>query len=119
MDLVIFLKAGIVGSFGFVIAIGVVMTLLISVSKSLQEASVQARKLPSFIVFLIVFLIELGIAYWYFSSVTEISTPSALDKFTMYACLFSLAPSVAIIMGALFYYCDAQKTIQGKDQEKL
>lgn len=118
MGLVLLLKAGIVGSFGFIIAIGVVMTLLISASKSLQEASVQARKLPSFMVFVIVLAIELGLAYWYFSSITEISNPSALDKFTMYACLFSLTPSVAIIMGAFFYYCDVEKAIQRKNQEK-
>lgn len=117
MGLVLFFKAGMVGGFGFIVAVGIAMALLIPSSKSLQEASLNISKVPSFLTFVIVFVIGTGLAYWYFSSGIEVSTPSELEKFTIYACLFSLVPSIAIICGAFSYYCDAQKVIQGKDPE--
>lgn len=117
MGLVVLFKAGIVGGFGFIIAVGIAMALLIPSSKSMQDASIQVSKIPSFLTFVIVFAIGAGLAYWYFSSGIEVSTPAELEKFTIYACLFSLVPSISIVCGAFSYFCDAQKAIQRNDPE--
>lgn len=117
MGLIVLFKAGMVGGFGFIIAVGVAMALLTPSPKSVQDASIQVSKIPAFLIFLVVFAIGSGWAYWYFSSGVTVSTPAELERFTIYACLFSLVPSVSIICGAFSYYRAAQKEIQGGDTE--
>lgn len=115
MGSIVLLKAGMVGGFGFIISLCGVIILLSSATTALREASLKVNKIPAFIAFLVVMIVELWLAYSYFSSAPGISTPSELEKVTMYSCLFSLSPSVAIVIGAFFYYLDAQRVLQKKE----
>lgn len=114
MELVVFFKAGLVGSLGFIIAIVAVIALLTFASEAQRLATIKARKLFALITLIIVWGIGWGVSYWYFATI------SAPDErvLTTFACLFALTPSLAMVSAAFSYYLEVQKNINIVNKEK-
>lgn len=115
MGSIALLKAGIVGGFGFIIALGVVIALLTCASQSsqlLQSNNISVRKLSSFIILIIVWVVGWGGGYWYFSTLTNVNNPSDVTILIVFACMFTLTPSFSIVCAAFSYYVEVRKAVE-------
>ncbi|CAI3953003.1 unnamed protein product [Commensalibacter communis] len=119
MDSVVIFKAGIIGGLGFIIAIGAVIALLTFPFKSSQLKAFKVSKIPSLITLVIICVIGWGSAYWYLFMNPNVNNPADQTRLTLFASLFTLTPSLAIVSAAFVYYIKVQKalnvTVDNKD----
>lgn len=117
MGLVVFFKAGLVGGFGLIIAIVAVIALLTAASEGFRLTNISIPILPALITLIAIWSIGWGIAYYYFSIIKNSSSDEIV--LTIFACLFTLTPSLSFVAAAFSYYVKAQKLLHMVNKEKI
>lgn len=117
MGLVVFFKAGLVGSFGLIIAIVAVIALLTAAFETSRLTNINIPRFSALITLVVVWGIGWGIVYYYFSIIENSSSDEII--LTTFACLFTLTPSLSFVGAALSYYVKAQKIMNIASKEKV
>lgn len=108
MEVIALFKAVMVGFFTFIIAIGAVLSVVSAIAKQLTLTPVHVRKYPSILLFFVVLLGAWGSIYWGFSLLPADNSAEKQQMMMLYAYLFALVPSVALMLASLLYYLDVR-----------
>lgn len=108
MDIIALFKAVMVGFFTFMIAIGAVLSVVSAIAKQSMVKSVPVRKSPAILMFVFVLLGGWGGIYWAFSLLSGVDDNAKQQAMMIYAYLFALVPSVALMLSSLIYYLDVR-----------
>ncbi|MDI2112093.1 hypothetical protein [Commensalibacter nepenthis] len=111
MDSIVIFKAGMIGGLGFIIALGAAIALLTFPFKSSQLNMAKVSKLPSLITLVLVCAIGWGLSYWYLFMTPTVNNPSGQTILILFASLFTLTPSLAIVSAAFVHYIKIQKAL--------
>ncbi len=108
MDVIELFKAVMVGFFSFMIAIGAVLSVVSAITKQSITMPRHVPKLPAFIIFVVIILGGWSVIFWGFHSLPMDNSEATQQMMMIYAYLFALVPSVALMLASFVYYLDVR-----------
>lgn len=108
MDVIALFKAVMVGFFSFMIAVGAVLSVVSAITKQSITMPKHVRKLPAFLIFAVILLGGWIFIYLGFISLPADNSVTTQQMMMIYAYLFALIPSVALMLASFVYYLDVR-----------